>query len=114
MRADATRIRLGNLEVARDYSDVRFVAEAYCRLLQSPGAVGRTVNVSSGRAYRLDQILDAVAETSGLRLEVEVDPALVRANEVRKLWGDSSLLDQLIGPINRIPLEETLRWMLEA
>jgi nucleoside-diphosphate-sugar epimerase len=114
VRADATRIRLGNLEVARDYSDVRFVAEAYCRLLQSPEAVGRTVNVSSGRAYRLDQILDTVAETSGLRLEVEVDPALVRANEVRRLWGDSSLLDQLIGPINRIPLEETLRWMLEA
>ena len=46
--------------------------------------------------------------------EVEVDPALMRHSEVRKLWGDSTLLDQLIGPIERIPIEETLRWMLEG
>ncbi|MFL6725635.1 MAG: GDP-mannose 4,6-dehydratase [Sphingomicrobium sp.] len=114
VRAGEKRIRLGNLEVARDLSDVRFVSEAYCRLLQCPAAVGRTVNVSSGRAFGLDEILNMVESISGSRLDVEVDPALVRENEVRKLWGDSSLLDQLIGPIERIPLEETLRWMLDA
>lgn len=114
VRAGAKKIRLGNLEVARDYSDVRFVAEAYCRLLHCAEAAGRIFNVSSGRAYRLDQILNTVAEISGRKLEVEVDPALIRENEVRRLWGDSSLLDQLIGPIHRIPLEETLGWMLEA
>ena len=54
------------------------------------------------------------AAIAGYALEVEVDPGLIRANEVRKLWGDSSLLDGLIGPIERIPLEATLRWMLEA
>jgi nucleoside-diphosphate-sugar epimerase len=114
VRVGATEIRLGNLEVARDYSDVRFVAEAYCRLLQCTEAVGRTVNVSSGRAYRLDEILKIIGDISGRSLRVEVDPALVRENEVRKLWGDSSLLDQLVGPFERTPLEETLRWMLDA
>jgi nucleoside-diphosphate-sugar epimerase len=113
VRAGEKKIRLGNLGVARDFSDVRFVAEAYCRLLDCPGAIGRTVNVSSGRAYRLDEILSEVAAISGSALEVEVDPALVRDNEVRTLWGDSSLLDELIGPIERIPLPETLRWMIE-
>lgn len=107
-------IRLGNLEVARDFSDVRFVAEAYCRLLHCPEAVGRTVNVSSGQAFRLGEILKKVTAISGRTLDVEVDPSLVRDNEVRRLWGDSSLLDELIGPIKRIPLEETLRWMLEV
>jgi nucleoside-diphosphate-sugar epimerase len=114
VRARAKAIRLGNLEVARDFSDVRFVTEAYCRLLHCPKAGGRTVNVSSGRAYRLDEILTMVASISGHTLEVEVDPALVRENEVRRLWGDSSVLDEMVGPIERIPLEETLRWMLEA
>lgn len=107
-------IHLGNLEVARDFSDVRFVAEAYARLLHCVDAVGLTVNVSSGRAYRLDEILRKVASISGHNLEVHVDSELVRDNEVRSLWGDSSLLDRLIGPIDRIPLEATLRWMLEA
>jgi nucleoside-diphosphate-sugar epimerase len=107
-------IRLGNLEVARDFSDVRFVSEAYARLLHCRDAASLTVNVSSGRAYRLDEILLKVAALSGHDLKVEIDPELVRGNEVRALWGDSSLLDRLIGPIDRIPLEETLRWMLEA
>lgn len=114
VRSDAKSIRLGNLEVARDYSDVRFVANAYGGLLDCPDAVGRTVNVSSGRAYRIAEILEMVERISGRELKVEVDPALVRDNEVRSLWGDSSLLDELIGPAGRIPLEETLRWMLEA
>lgn len=114
VRMGATTIRLGNLDVARDFSDVRFVAEAYCRLLDCPAAVGRTVNVSSGKAFRLDEILREVTAISGRALEVEVDPVLVRGNEVRKLWGDSSLLDELVGPIHRIPIQETLRWMLEA
>jgi len=113
-RAGASKIRLGNLDVARDYSDVRFIAEAYCRLLQSPDSLNQTVNVSSGRAYRLDEILGMVAEISGRMMDVEVDPALVRQNEVRKLWGDSSFLDRLVGPITRIPLDETLSWMLKA
>jgi nucleoside-diphosphate-sugar epimerase len=114
VRARANAIRLGNLEVARDFSDVRFVTEAYCRLLHCQKADGRTVNVSSGRAYRLDEILSKIASISGHRLKVEVDPALVRENEVRQLWGDSSVLDEMVGPIERIPLEDTLRWMLEA
>lgn len=113
-RRRAPAIRLGNLEVARDFSDVRFVAEAYCRLLTSSAAIGRTVNVSSGRAFRLGEILAKVTELSGHSLEVEIDPALVRANEVRRLWGDSSLLDELVGPVERIPIETTLRWMLDA
>ena len=113
-RAGKKKISLGNLEVARDFSDVRFVAEAYCRLLESPNAIGCTVNVSSGRAYRLDEILGKVTSISGVALEVEVDPTLVRDNDVRTLWGDSSLLDRLVGPIERIPLDETLRWMLES
>jgi len=114
VRVRARAIRLGNLEVARDFSDVRFVAEAYCRILHCPKAPGRTVNVSSARAYRLDEILTMVASISGHTLEVEVDPSLVRDNEVRRLWGDSSVLDEMVGPINRIPLEETLRWMLQG
>ena len=113
-RKRAESIRLGNLEVARDFSDVRFVVEAYCRLLTSPAAMGRTVNVSSGTAFRLDEIIAKVAELSGHSLTVEVDPALMRSNEVRQLWGDSSLLDSLIGPIDRIPIEATLQWMLDS
>jgi nucleoside-diphosphate-sugar epimerase len=114
VRSGARSITLGNLNVARDFSDVRFVAEAYYSLLHCPRAIGQTVNVCSGKAYELSQILGMIAEIVGYKLEVEVDPALVRLNEVSRLWGNSSRLDTLIGMIDRIDFKDTLRWMIET
>ncbi|GIX26086.1 MAG: UDP-glucose 4-epimerase [Caldimonas sp.] len=110
-RADT--IQLGNLDVTRDFSDVRTVVQCYLRLLAEPNAVGQTFNVCSGKAYSLRSILSMVAEISGHRMQVRTDPALVRDNEIKVLIGDRSRLEAVIGEIKDIPLEETLRWMLE-
>ena len=113
-RRGAKLIELGNLEVARDFSDVRTVADTYARLLSSPNAVGETFNVCSGRAVTLHEVLDLVSSLSRHEFEVVVNPAFIRPNEVRKLWGSPERLERVIGPLNSIPLEDTLRWMLES
>ena len=51
---------------------------------------------------------------SGHDLDVVVNPAFVRANEVHKLIGSRAKLDAVIGKIDSVPLQETLRWMLES
>ncbi|WBY03430.1 GDP-mannose 4,6-dehydratase [Ramlibacter tataouinensis] len=112
-RRRAKVIELGNLDVARDFSDVRVVATAYRRLLECPGAAGRVVNVCSGQALTLREILQLVQAISGHELPVRVNPALVRANEVRKLRGSRALLESLTGPLAPIALRDTLAWMLE-
>lgn len=110
----ASAIRLGNLDVSRDFSDVRAVARAYCALLEAPGAVGATVNVCSGASHSLRDILALAQAITGHELQVHVDPALVRANEVRTLAGDPGRLRALIGADwAGPPLEQTLRWMLQ-
>lgn len=113
-RARADVIELGNLEVARDFLDVRTVADAYLRLLESPQAIGSTFNICSGQATSLQSLLDLVMQLAGHRIEVRVNPAFVRADEVRSLCGSAARLEQAIGPLKQIPLEETLRWMLES
>jgi nucleoside-diphosphate-sugar epimerase len=110
----APLIELGNTDVARDFSDVRCVAEIYARLLDASRAIGGTFNICSGHPVSLQQVIDLVCQLSGHRLQVRVNPALVRAEEVRKLWGSAAKLTSLIGPLPTKPLEETLRWMLEA
>lgn len=112
-RRKAAHIELGNLDVARDFSDVRDVVDAYLGLLDAPQSIGRTVNVCSGRAYALREVLDMASSISGHALEVRVNPAFVRANEVPRLTGDSSTLRHLTGRAPQIPLGDTLRWMLE-
>lgn len=106
-------IELGNLDVARDFSDVRMVSDCYHRLLECPEAIGKVFNVCSGRAYALDDVLAIMESISGHSLNVRVNPAFVRDNEVKSLRGSQAHLESTIGPIQSIPLEETLGWMLE-
>ena len=112
-RRRAPVIELGNIDVARDFSDVRTVVDAYARLLDTPDAIGGTFNICSGRAVSLGEILDLVATLSGHNPEVRVNPALVRADEVKTLSGSAARLEAAIGKLDGIPLADTLRWMLD-
>lgn len=107
-------IDLGNLEVSRDFSDVRTVVDAYARLLTEPSAHGSTFNICSGRAVSLKSIIELVQKLSGHRFEVRRNPAFVRANEVHSLCGSCARVEAVIGPLDHVPLEETLRWMLQG
>ena len=111
-RRRAEKIELGNLDVWRDFSDVRAVAHAYSRLLEVH-AVGETVNICSGRLYSLREVLDMAERITGYRMHVEVNPAFVRESEVRTLCGSPARLQALIGKWESPPLEVTLRWMFD-
>ena len=108
----APEIELGNLDVWRDYSDVRAVVAAYRRLIERP-AVGATVNICSGTTYSVREILTLMHRLTGHTLTVRTNPTLMRANEVTHLCGSNALLNELIGPWQPPPLAETLTWMLQ-
>lgn len=114
LRREADVIELGNLAVERDFSDVRWVVDAYARLIASPSAIGKTLNICSGKALALQDIIDMACRAAGRSLAVRVNPEFVRRTEVRSLCGDRSRLEAVIGPSKGPPFEETLRWMLEA
>jgi len=112
-RRKEARIELGNLNVWRDFSDVRVVAAAYRQLLAKAPA-GQVFNISSGKAYSLGEALEMMAQIAGYKIDVHVNPAFVRANEVARLTGDNRRLASVVGEIDPPPLEQTLRWMYEA
>nr|WP_311526680.1 GDP-mannose 4,6-dehydratase [uncultured Ralstonia sp.] len=106
----AETIRLGNLDVSRDISDVSFLVEAYYRLLQTP-ARSVVVNVCGGKCHSIADILQTMEKLSGRALRVEVDPQLVRGAEVVRLFGDRSRLNTLIGDLPSPELTDTLETM---
>ncbi|WP_095098652.1 GDP-mannose 4,6-dehydratase [Pseudomonas sp. Irchel 3A5] len=108
----ADRIELGNLDVWRDFSDVRAVVSAYRGLLEVQ-PVGQTINVSSGVTHSLREVIDMCSEITGHEIITEVNPAFVRENEVKTLCGDNSRLRGLVPEWQTPPLKETLRWMLK-
>lgn len=113
-RAASPVIELGNIAVARDFSDVRAVVDCYARLLARPEAIGGLFNVCSGEARTLGEIIDLVERLSGHHMQVRVNPAFVRSDEVQSLCGSRARLENVIGPLAMPSLEETIRWMLHA
>ncbi len=105
-------VELGNLAVEREFNDVRFVCDAYLRLLEH-AASGETYNVCTNRTYTLQQVIDALTELTGHVLPVQVNPALVRSSDITRLCGDPGKLQRVIGPPLDIHLRDTLAWMLQ-
>ncbi|KAF1014433.1 MAG: NAD-dependent epimerase/dehydratase family protein [Burkholderia sp.] len=105
-------LELGNLHVVRDFFDVRMVAYAYSRLV-SGGFEGKVYNVCSGVGHSLNDILEMMVELTGHRPAIQVNPSFVRKNEVHRLVGSHARLSKAIGPIEALPIRETLRWMLD-
>lgn len=112
-RRQAEVIELGNLDVWRDFSDVRALVSAYRGLIEAK-PVGQTVNVSSGVTHSLREVIEMCTSISGHQIRVEVNPAFVRANEVKTLCGDNSLLRTMVDDWHTPPLRQTLEWMLAA
>jgi len=103
-------IRAGNLDITRDFLDVRDVARAYIHLMEA-GAPGAVYNVCSGEGRTLHSVVRRLIELSGSGARLETDPDRVRAVDIPALVGDGSALRQLEWA-PRIPLDETLEAML--
>jgi GDP-4-dehydro-6-deoxy-D-mannose reductase len=108
----APRIEVGNLDAVRDFTDVRDVVRAYWALLDK-GAPGEVYNVCSGRGVRMAELLDELVALSGLRVEIEVDPARLRPLDVPVLVGDPARLRAATGWQASTPLRQTLRDLLD-
>ncbi len=105
-------IELGNVDVYRDFSDVRNVAWCYGQLAIRP-APSEIFNISSGVGTSIMQVISYLEDLTGHQIEISVNPKFVREHEVRTLTGDSSKLWNHIGQPEQISIKETLQWMLD-
>lgn len=108
----ASSIELGNLQVEREFNDVRIVCSAYSSLLVH-GKPGEVYNVCSGKPYALQYVIDSLSKLCNHELKVRINPAFVRANEVYRLCGSPAKLIGGVGQLPFTPLDVTLKWMLD-
>jgi nucleoside-diphosphate-sugar epimerase len=108
-----TVIRMGNVDIARDFMALETVVEVYRRLGQLDEMQG-VVNIASGRAISLREILATLETLTGHAIRIETDPRFVRADEVSVLFGATDTLHRLIGPVDHPPFATVLAAMLDA
>jgi GDP-4-dehydro-6-deoxy-D-mannose reductase len=100
-------IRVGSLDVERDFTDVRDIVCAY-RLIMERGNPGEAYNVATGTVYTIRYLLETLLGFSEASIRIEVDPALLRPSGRNRSWGDASRLRKVTRWEPTIPIERTL------
>ncbi len=103
---------VGNLSARRDFTDVRDVVRAYY-LVVTQGQPGEVYNIGSGRACAIQAILDILLSYSRVAIRVESDPARMRPSDTLEIQCDTSKLYAATGWQPTIPLEQSLRDVLD-
>jgi GDP-4-dehydro-6-deoxy-D-mannose reductase len=108
----AAVLSVGNLDARRDITDVRDTVRAY-RMLATGGQPGRPYNICSGRAYRIGDLLEILLAHARTPIRVATDPARLRPSDHPVLLGDPSRAWSEVGWQATIPIEETLKDLLD-
>lgn len=107
-------LRLGSLWPKRDMVPVADAARAVAAVVDAVGPGVTTVNLATGEARSMQEVLDAIGELRGKPLPVETDPAKVRPSERPHLQADVSRLRSLIGWAPHADLRRGLADLLAA
>jgi GDP-4-dehydro-6-deoxy-D-mannose reductase len=107
-------LEVGNLETWRDFLDVRDVCAAYiaCITHRDRLAPGTVINLASGHARRVGDVLTELAALAGVELGIKVDESRLRATDIPRACGDASRAHELLGWSPTIPWAETLQDLL--
>lgn len=107
------KILVGNLDAERDLTDVRDMVLGYW-LATEKGQPGEVYNLCSGRAVSMRQVLGTLLTLAGIiEAKVEQDPARLRPSDVPLLLGDPTKFNQATGWRAGVPIEKTLKDLLE-
>ncbi|MGV8141871.1 MAG: GDP-mannose 4,6-dehydratase [Candidatus Woesearchaeota archaeon] len=87
-------IYVGDLDITRDFSDVRDIVKAYIILI-AKGIAGEAYNVGSGIPYNLRDILHTLIERSHKNINIKVDPERFRPNDIKEIVCDNTKLLKL-------------------
>jgi GDP-4-dehydro-6-deoxy-D-mannose reductase len=101
-------LRMGNMHVQRDFSDVRDVVRAY-ELLMHRGTPGDVYNIASGRGISIAEIVKHLRSFSSRPFQVQVEHKRARPGEVAKFYGSNRKLRRATGWKPEYSLAKMLR-----
>ncbi len=105
-------LNVGQLDVARDFSDVRDIVCGYV-LAALHGMPGEVYNIGACEAHTVRELLDLLLSYAGVQVEVRQDPQRLRVVDTPLIVGDCSKLRTQTGWAPQIPFEQTVKDVLD-
>lgn len=101
-------LKVGNLKVERDFTDVRDIVRGYCLLMQK-GNPGQAYNLACGKAYSLRKIVNLLRQLTPAKMQVQTHPSKKRVTDIPILLGDATKARRLAGWKPQIDIRTTLQ-----
>ena len=105
------KIQLGNLNVKREFNDVRDICKIYIKFLENIRS-SDTVNICSGKSYSIRCIIEICQRLTGHHIDIVINSDLKRKKEINEIVGDPRKMNSMIGNYKFISLEDSLKFML--
>lgn len=103
-------MRVGNLAVTRDFSDVKDIVRGYVILMET-GKTGQVYNIGSGKDLTIMQLLEKLKSLAKTEVTIHVDDKKQRPGDIKRSVANISKI-QALGWEPTIPLENTLERIL--
>lgn len=95
LAAGEARLQVGNLKVSRDFIAVDEASRLIVELARTPQALGQVVNICSGQAYLLGELVEQMVELTGRATIIEPVADRMRPGEMTTLAGCTRRLEAL-------------------
>lgn len=112
-RRNIPLIELGNIEVSREFNDIRDVANVY-RLLLRSSLQSDVVNICSGESTSLLSVFELMDEMTHRKMKIITSKEFSRDHEIKELSGDTKKLNSVIEYSFEYKIKDTLTWMFES
>ena len=105
--ASSGTIETGNIDVIRDFVDVRDVVKAYWLLMQS-GTKGEIYNICSGKGHTLREMISIIANQAGVEVSTEINPEYIRPHDNPIIIGENYKIFDATGWQPKYSVEKTI------
>ena len=114
------KFSLGNLDTVRDFTDARDIVRCYWLLSQEAAngnehVLATPLNLCSGKGYVIKDLLNKISGIVGISPIIDQDSNSLRPKnaDVPILIGDCLKVEQIIGKVSKIPIEDSLNHLIE-
>lgn len=111
-KGEQNELKVGNIDVVRDFLDVRDVVDAYYRILKH-SKTREVYNVCSGKGIRLRDIINTVSKQLNITPNIVIDKDRIRPNEIMSVVGDNTKIKTELGWEPQYTLEKTITDMVK-
>ncbi len=111
----SSEIKLGNTEARRDFTFVSDTVAGFIAAASSPVAIGKVINVGSGKDISIGELADLILKTTGSPAKLVIDKERLRPSksEVNRLLADNRLAKEILGWEPKVSLEDGIRKTME-